>query len=1011
VWRLDDFLVTCHTSHVTRHCVARATLATLLVMPTPPRVMFWLASLLLAAPAARATSPADLEFFEKKIRPLLVERCHECHSAGKKIKAGLRLDHAAGWLRGGDSGPALIPGDVEKSPLIKAVRYSGLEFEAMPPETQLTRAEVALLEEWVKRGAPAPDEAPPSAATENAPKKIGMSVEEGRKFWSFIPPTATKPPPLPDAQRDWPRTDIDRFIAAAWPARQLRPTKDADRATLLRRVTFDLTGLPPAPEAIDAFVQDPRPTADAFAAIVGGLLASPQFGERWGRRWLDVARFAESSGGGRTLLFRDAWRYRDYVVDAVNRDVPFDQFIREQIAGDLLPAANSESRRRQLIATGFLALGPTNYEEQNKDALRMDIVDEQLDTIGKAFLGLAFGCARCHDHKFDPIPTRDYYALAGIFRSTHTLHNYTDNVARWVEAQLPVDPGTETELAAHVAKVTELEKRIATQRKLAAKPTAIGGAVPLTTLPGIVLDDQQARIVGGWSSSTTVKPYLGTGYLTDNNDEKGKRTVTFTPAIPQTGLYEVRFGYTPLANRASNVPITILHADGETTVTVNEREAPPLGGHFTSLGQFRFEKDGAGYILVSNEGTDGFVIVDALQLLPADNRPDAAGVIAAIGGSTPSLPVQIPSTPHEPELRKVLNELRSLELESRKLTAAGPKREFAMSVREAAGEIGDTEIRIRGVARSLGPKVPRGFLQVASLGTAPTFSPNESGRREFADWIASPANPLTARVTVNRVWAWLVGGGIVRTVDNFGTTGERPSHPELLDHLAQQFVAEGWSLKKLVRSIALSRTYQLSVDGAADAQRLDPDNRFFARGHRRRLEAEEIRDAILWNSGRLDLTIGGPNIGAGKGAPGGEPASSEYGYIFNDTRRSLYTPAFRNTRLELFEVFDFADINAPIALRNASTVAPQALYLMNHAFVLQESRFAAERALAGTAPSDTVRIERAYRRALGRAPTFAERTLADRFMAAAGSEADARLEAWTQFHQALFASVDFRYVH
>ncbi len=984
----------------------------------PKRFLFFalFVVLLSAAGALHAASAANLEFFEKKIRPLLVERCSECHSAepGKKIKAGLRLDHAAGWLEGGDSGPAVMPGNVDQSPLIKAVRYTGVEFEAMPPKSQLTRDEIALLEDWVKRGAPAPAEVPTVAVnTAGAkPRQTGLTIEEGKKIWAFVPPAN---PPVPKlaggaAAREWPRTDIDHFIAAEWGAKGLRPAPDAERPALFRRASFDLTGLPPTPEAIDAFVRDARSTPDAFAHAVDTMLASPQFGERWGRRWLDVARFAESSGGGRTLMFRDAWRYRDYVVEAFSRDLPFDQFIREQLAGDLLTAATPEDRRRQITATAFLALGPTNYEEQNKDALRMDIIDEQLDTLGKAFLGLTLGCARCHDHKFDPVPTRDYYALAGILRSTHTLHNYTDNVAKWVDATLPVDSGAELEITAHEAKVAALEKKIAAMRKSASAPAG-GKAVALAALPGIVLDDQQAKIVGGWSSSTTVKPYLGGGYLTDNNDQKGQRTVTFTPAIAQAGRYDVRFAYTPQPNRATNVPITILHADGETTVVVNEREAPPLDGHFISLGTFRFEKDGAGYVLVSNEGTDGVVIVDALQLVAIEPRADLLPLVLA--GSTDGPKRAAKKTmaePADPAARKTIAELRTLEAELKKLTASGPKRAVAMSVREAVGEIGDTEIRIRGVARSLGPKVPRGFLQVASSGAPPQFSPGESGRRELADWIASAANPLTARVIVNRAWGWLLGTGLVRTVDNFGTTGELPSHPALLDHLARQFVADGWSVKKLIRAIVLSRTYQLAATASAESARLDPDNRFFSHANRRRLEAEEIRDAILAASGRLDHAIGGPNITG----PAAATVAGEYGYVFTDTRRSLYTPAFRNRRLELFEVFDFADINASMGQRAVTTVAPQALFLMNHPFVIEQAKLAAQHTLGTGTGDDAARLDRAYRVALGRAPTAKERTLALQFVSGVSGEssgdATARAEAWAQLHQSIFACVDFRYL-
>ncbi len=959
-----------------------------------------IAALALLGGSIRGADAGDLEFFEKKIRPLLVERCYECHSEGKKIKAGLRLDHTEGWRRGGDSGPAVVPGNVEGSPLIKAVRYTGLEFEAMPPKSQLTHAETALLEEWVKRGSPGPDAAMASAATPDTaaakPKQVGLTVAEGRKFWAFIPPAKSDVPAASPTTKNWPRTDIDRFIAAEWESKGLTPAPDANRAALFRRASFDLTGLPPTPEALEAFVRDVRPTAGAFASVVDAMLAAPQFGERWGRRWLDVARFAESSGGGRTLLFKDAWRYRDYVVETFNRDVPFDRFVREQLAGDLLPAATPEDKRRQITATAFLALGPTNYEEQNKDALRMDILDEQIDTLGKAFLGMTIGCARCHDHKFDPIPNRDYYALAGILRSTHTLHNYTDNVAKWVDATLPADPAVETEIVAHEAQIATLEKQIGKLRA-AAGNASLAKSVTAASLPGIVLDDTQAKVVGEWKHSTAMPGFVGEGYLSDDNAEKGKRTVTFTPVIPQTGRYEVRLAYNAAESRSTNTPITILHADGESAVVLNQRERPSVDGRFGSLGTFRFEKDGAGYVLVSTEGTTGYVIVDALQLIPIEPRADLLpAVLAGTAGVAKSAVTKTMAELVDPAARKNAAELKRLEAELKKLTTAGPKRELAMSVREAAGEIGDTEIRIRGVARNLGAKVPRGFLQVATPGEMPQFSATESGRRELADWIASAENPLTARVITNRTWAWLLGAGLVRTVDNFGTTGERPSHPALLDHLARQFVADGWSIKKLVRAIVLSRTYRLAAGATPDAARLDPDNRLFSHANRRRLEAEEIRDAILAASGRLDLTVGGPNISAA--------TTSEYGYVFADTRRSLYTPAFRNRRLELFEVFDFADINASVGQRAASVVAPQALFLMNHPWMTEQAKLAAQRTLASADRTDSARVEEAYRVALGRAPTARERTLALDFVHA-GS-----VEIWAQFHQSLFASVDFRYL-
>jgi hypothetical protein len=965
-----------------------------------------IAVLAICAPRPVLAADADgLEFFEKKIRPLLAERCYECHSQGKKVKGGLRLDTDGGWLAGGDSGPAVQAGNPDASLLIKAIRYTDRDLK-MPPKKKLPPEEVALLEAWVKRGAPAPT----ANIAGTRAKQVGLSIEEGRKFWAFIPPKRAPAPAVKNSA--WPHNDIDRFILAQIEGRGLQPARDADRPSLIRRAYFDLIGLPPTPEQIDEFVHDTRP--DAFARVVDALLASPHYGERWGRHWLDVARFAESSGGGRTLLFKDAWRFRDYVIESFNQDAPFDRLIREQIAGDLLPYDSPEQRRRQLIATAFLALGPTNYEEQDKGALRMDIVDEQLDTLGKAFLGMTIGCARCHDHKFDPIPTKDYYALAGILRSTRTLFNYTDNVARWVDTPLPVSGEMERTLQereAQVAAVTEqLEAARAALAKFAARAEPIveqpGEPIPLSALRGIVVDDAEAKRVGDWKHSTYSRSYIGDGYLHDLNDGKGEKTLTFVPKVPRTAVYEVRLAYPAFPSRASNVTVTVFHADGENEVIVDQTVPPPINGRFLSLGRYRFEKDGAGYVLVSNQGTRGYVNVDAVQLL---GEEDLAAPDPAIAAANPEA---------DNAQRAATRRVKELETELKKLTAEGPKREVTMSVREEE-DIGDTEIRIRGNVRNLGPRVPRGFLEVAMTGPAPQFSAKESGRRELADWIASPANPLTARVFANRVWTWLFGTGLVRTVDNFGTTGEAPSHPELLDHLARRFIAEGWSVKKLVREIMLSRTYQLAVNADASAPApgaANPDNRLFAHANRRRLDAEQIRDTILWISGELKLDVGGPNItGAGAiDANSTAAQNTEYTYVFNDTRRSVYTPAFRNRRLELFEVFDFGDINAPVGRRNVSTVAPQALFLMNHPFVIEQARLAAQRALAVAGLDDRARVERAYRTTLGRLPTARERALALQFVAVEATEGaneHQRLEAWSQFYQSLFACVDFRYIN
>src|SRR3954447_1887971 len=397
----------------------------------------------LAAPAlAVADDSAGITFFEQKIRPVLVKECYSCHSAGaKKVRGGLLLDTRAGVLAGGDSGPAVVPGKPGESVLLEALRHEG---GAMPPTSKLPDPVIADFERWVEMGPPDPRDG------RVAPARTGIDLEAGRKFWSSQPPRRHPSPPVADA--GWPRTDIDRFLLAALEARGLKPVRDADRATLARRLAYDLVGLPTTPEEVAAFVADGSP--EAYERMVDRLLASPRFGERWGRHWLDVARFGESLTL-RGLVFKEAWRYRDYVIAAFNDDMPFNRFVEEQVAGDLLPASDVADRRRQRIATTFLVLGNNNLEEQDKAQLRMDVVDEQIETIGKAFLAQTIACARCHDHKFDPIPTRDYYAIAGILRNVRALE--TANVSKWLELPLPAEPEREAAIKQHDVAVAALE--------------------------------------------------------------------------------------------------------------------------------------------------------------------------------------------------------------------------------------------------------------------------------------------------------------------------------------------------------------------------------------------------------------------------------------------------------------------------------------------------------------------------------------------------------------------------
>ncbi len=937
------------------------------------------------AAAATAAEP-DIAFFESRIRPVLVEHCQRCHGEGEP-KAGLRVDSRAGLLAGGDSGPAVAPGDPAASLLMAALRHDGIE---MPPQGPLPAHVIADFETWISRGAadPRSGDAPADRPT--------VDVEAGRAFWAFRPLATPTVPAVRDPR--WPLDDVDRFVLAELDARGGVPASDADRETWLRRVTFDLIGLPPTLEEIDAFVADG--SSQAFEAVIDRLLDSDHFGERWGRHWLDLARFAESSGGGRSLVFPQAWRYRDWVTRAFNQDLPFDRFITAQIAGDLLPHATPEQEHDHLVATGYLLLGPHNYEAQDKRLLEMDVADEQIDTIGRGLLGMSLGCARCHDHKFDPVPQTDYYALAGILRSTDVLVH--ENVSRWTERPLPVPPETAAAVAAHDARAAAARGALAAaKRALAAlDPDRVDGPLNPASLPGIVLDDVAARRVGAWAESRFVKRHIGAGYLHDADAGKGEKTLTFQPEFPWAGRYEVRLAYTSEQNRAANVPVSLLTLDGEAERTVDMRQSPPIDGRFISLGVFRFDPSNQWFVQVSNAGTRGHVVVDAVQFLPVDEE---AGVVA--GAEREPHRQAVDST----ALAAAKAEVARLEKAVKQLAREAPVVPRAMAAADAT-TIADIPLRIRGEVHRPGPVVPRGVLTVATHGRPPSMPSDSSGRLELAAWITSAENPLTARVYVNRVWHWLFGAGLVRTVDNFGTTGEPPSHPALLDHLARRFIADGWSTKRLIRMLVLSRTYRQATTGDPWTVALDPENRLLGRMNRRRLDAESLRDAMLAVAGTLDRRIGGSGItdegvlgGAGKDAP------TEYAFEFTGTRRSLYVPAFRNRRMELLEAFDAADPNAAAGARNISTVAPQALLLLNGPFVMEQASAAAGRLLAAHG-SDEEFVERAFRSALGRRPTVAERA-AVRASLRTASETDdpqARRAAWERVMQALFACVDFR---
>ena len=818
-----------------------------------------------------------------------------------------------------------------------------------------------------------------------AAKKDAIDIEAGRKHWAYQPLRAPAIPAVKDAV--WPANDIDRFILARLEAEGLQPGPDAKKIVLVRRLYFDLIGLPPAPEQIVQFVNDKSP--GAYENLVDRLMKSPRFGERWGRHWLDVSRFAESMSL-RGVLLKHAWRYRDYVIDAFNDDQPFDQFLTQQLAGDLLKASSVEARRQNLIATTFLMMGDTLLENQNKSQLDMDFVDEQLDVIGRGLLAQTITCARCHDHKFDPIPTRDYYAMAGILKNVQGLKH--SNVSGFMEVPLPISDAAKRESELRNLSVTRLQREINTLKATLEpqSPTTFPIVVAASSFPGIVVDDDDVKTVGAWTHSVHSKHYIGKRYIHDANKGKGDKTLSFIPKLPGDGAYEVRFAYSHGGGRATNVPVTVFSAAGEQTIIVDMSKAPPLAGRFLSLGTYRFGADKQSLVLISNEGTNGVLTADAVQFLRVDD--DSTVTTTPVSQAEKKLPAGERQA-LEKSMAKLTADLAALEKQK-------PAREMVNSAVEKKKPT-DLKIHIRGSIDNLGVIAPRGVLQVANYGPVPEMPTSSSGRLELANWIVDPENPLTSRVMVNRVWHWLFGAGLVRTVDNFGTTGESPSHPELLDHLAVQFVQQGWSVKKLIRTIVLSRTYRLSA--ASGEQQEDPENRLLTHMNRRRLDAESLRDTMLSVGGTLEFEMGGATFPAN--------LKTDIGFQFQSPRRSVYVPVFRCSLPELFEVFDFANPSMVTGRRDVSTVAPQALYMMNHTFVHTQGRLTAERLLSESQLTTANRIDHAYLLILGRNATEAEISLSQQFLkSVTDTTGKSDADAWTQMVQAMFSTIEFRYI-
>ncbi|MBT4695115.1 MAG: DUF1553 domain-containing protein [Planctomycetaceae bacterium] len=921
-------------------------------------------------------SPQELEFFETKIRPVLVKSCYECHSqqaANKNdLKGGLLLDTRQGLLRGGESGPAVVLGKPDESLLLSSLAYDSFK---MPPTGKLSDAIIADFRKWIAGGMADP-RTKVSGAVQEA---IGIDLAEGRKFWAYQP-LGYKSPSVSwaatDDRSDIVGNQIDGFVIEKLRAVNLQQGSLASREVLLRRLTFDLTGLPPTVAAQNAFILDTSP--DAVERVVDELLARPEFGQRWGRHWLDVVRYADSITL-RGFLFPEAWRYRDYVINSFNEDRPFDQFVRQQVSGDLMSADGYRQRQEQMIATTFLTLGNSNLEDQDKAKLRMDVVDEQLDTVFRGFLGQTIGCARCHDHKFDPIPTRDYYALAGIFRNTKTLNH--SNVSKWIEVPLPQSETVENAIQKFKSESSFLQKRIAQlQGKVDTNQPIVSAS-----LSGVVVDDEQAVLTGSWQRSMSSKSYIDGGYQHDLNQGKGDKTALFQAPAGLDGEYEVRFSFAAGSNRTKTLPVTVTHAAGKTTVIVDQTVVPPIKHRLISLGRFLFNPRERAQVLVETTATTGHAIIDAVQFLPvdeADQQAQAANVVR--------------------DEKRTAAELKDLKSELEKLTTRQPQRSLVMSVQEEK-EIGDTFIHVRGDVHNLGEAAPRGFLQVLPVSAGIAFTGKESGRHELGEWLADRDNPLLARVFANRIWYWLFGTGIVRSVDNFGATGELPSHPELLDYLALRLQQDQWSTKGLIREIVLSRTYRLSSVVNQENIEVDPENRLLSSMNRRRLSAECILDAMLSISGNLDRRMGGSEIAT--------DTQNDYNYLHASRRRAVYWPVLRNSVAEVMDVFDFANPSMVVGQRDVSASAPQALFMMNSERVMDLAEKTARLYLSDPGLDDTLRIKKLVQVALGRPATPQEILLFTKFLDDDSVSDVTKEQKLAQLIQTMFASVDFRYLY
>ena len=932
------------------------------------------------ATAAMAATPDEAEFFEKKIRPIFAEKCAVCH--GEQLQsAGLKLTTAEGFQKGADTGPLFVAGDAENSRLLAAVGYQ--DKVKMPPAGKLPDQEIEALTAWIKLGAPWPGAAGETATAETVTKDEGLGPQwskEQESHWSFQPIKDHQPPRV--TKEEWAQTPIDHFILAKLEKEGLAPAPRVDDLTLLRRAKYDLHGLPPSETEIAEFLADKAP--GAFGRLIERLLDSPRYGEKWGRHWLDVARYADSTGLDDDIKVPYTWRYRDYVIDAFNRDTPYDQFILEQLAGDSLPPEGTdEVNQRGIIATGFLAVGTKPLVQQDKVKMKYDVVDEQIDTTAKVFMGLTMGCARCHDHKFDPISAKDYYSMASIFAS---IKDFESLDPQFTVSKVHLEPL----VPKRIYKIYKDH-----QEKIRNTKTEIASIIDHEILRHVV----EHR-------SPKLPQYMVAAYEV-YHDGADAEAVAERERL-DCDVLKLWAGYLKPGDDLL-LHLKEWHEAGESNraeVAENYRKRVQAKGveWVAKLAEWREEIeawDGAGKFPKRPDlrpGSDRFF---SEVTLPAASQDE--------GSDAPDGPLAVPEQSRDSILSAASRErVENLRKKVDALKESAPS-EPAMAYAPGESESVDQHVFVRGNHNNPGVAVPKQFpVILAGDDQEPVTS--GSGRLELAKWLASPDHPLTSRVIVNRLWLWHFGQGLVRTPNNFGLMGENPTHPELLDFLSRRFVEKGWSLKAMHRLIMLSSTYQMQSQISDEAWAKDSGNRLWSRFNRRRLTVEEMRDSLLTLDGSLDLTMGGVLT----------DSLDSYGfknaYLHPDKtqRRTVYLPIYRNKMPTLLTLFDFADPSASTATRARTSIAPQGLYFMNSDFVHERAGALASHLLQLDEARDAVRIEKAYSITLTRKPKPQEVDETLDYLAqypVPNDASDVRHERWRSFCRLLLGSNEFSYVN